>query len=133
MSVQQKSAWYSLGIGLLTLAVYGVLRAVAGANVAPAAMSILALTAVVPRAFPVTPDERERQIERRAEVFGGLAAYLFLVVAGMLVWLTHFRLDPPVVDVGVLPALITGAFVAMLVVRSASVLVLSRRPLAAGD
>ncbi len=133
MSVQQKSAWYSLGIGLLTLAVYGVLLAMVGSNVAPVAMSILALTAAVPRSLAVTPDERERQIERRAQVLGGLAAYLFLVVAGMLVWLTHFRREPPVVDVGVLPLLITGAFVSMLVARSLAVLVLSRRPLAAGD
>lgn len=133
MSAQQKSAWYSLGIGLLTVIAYGALRLAAGADVAPAAMSILALTAFVPRAFPVTPDERERQIARRGEVLGGLAAYLFLVVTGMLIWLTHFRLKPPVVDVSVLPVLITGAWVAMLVVRSLAVLVLSRSPLAAGD
>ncbi len=133
MSAQQKSAWYSLGIGLLTVIAYSVLRLAAGADVAPAAMSILALTVLVPRAFPVTPDERERQIARRGEVLGGLAAYLFLVVTGMLIWLTHFRLEPPVVDVSVLPVLIMGAWVAMLIVRSLAVLALSRSPLAAGD
>ena len=130
MSAQQKSAWYSLGIGLLTIIAYGALWVTAGPCVAPAAMSLVALAVFVPRAFPVTPDERERQIARHAEVLGGSAAYLFLVVTGMLIWLTHFRLKPPVVDVSVL---ITGAWVAMLVVRSLAVLVLSRSPLAAGD
>lgn len=133
MSSQQKSAWTSLGIGLLTIIAYGALWVTAGPDVAPAAMSLLALAVFVPRAFPVTPDERERQIARRAEVLGGSAAYLFLVVTGMLIWWTHFRLEPPVVDVSVLPVLITGAWVAMLVVRSLAVLVLSRSPLAAGD
>ncbi len=127
MSTQQRSAWYVLTVGVITAATYVALVLLVSVAVAPAAFAVLALTALTPWLFQdETIDERERFIAQRAGVAGGAAAYLFLVAVCMVVWWVHYREDPPLVDVNILPLIAMGACVAMLVVRSATVLVLHR-------
>jgi hypothetical protein len=134
MSTQQKSAWYSLMVGVLTVAAYVALLLLAGPSVAPAAFAVLALMAGTPWLFQdEVADERERHIARHASVAGGVAAYLFLVAVCMLVWWLRYRADPPTVDVNVLPLIAMGACVTLLVVRSLAVLLLHRRDLHLGE
>ena len=133
MSIQQKSAWYMLLVGVATVVAYVVLRIVAGAAVAPAAFAMFAFIALTPwLSRDETADERENFIAHRAGVAGGIAAYLFLVTVCMAVWFTKFRAEPPLVDVNILPLIAMGACVAMLVVRSIAVLLLHRRDLDVG-
>jgi len=103
VSNQQKSALYVLVVGILAILTYLVLLIFVDPNVAPAAMAVLALTAATPLLFPMkTVDERERHLARSAE---------------------------PTIAVTVLPQIVMGACVVLLMVRSATLLVLTRRPL----
>ena len=130
MSNQQKSALYVLVVGILAILTYLVLLIFVDPNVAPAAMAILALTAATPLLFSMkTVDERERHLARRAAVAGGTASYLFLVAVCMIIWLLRYRSAEPTIAVTVLPQIVMGACVVLLVVRSATLLVLTRRPL----
>ncbi len=130
MSNQQKSALYVLAIGLLTVVAYVTLFIVVSPAVAPAAMAILALTAGVPFLFhDEVVDERERHLALRAGLAGGVAAYLFLIAVCMIVWFIRYRSADPTIDVNVLPVIAMGACVVMMIVRSATLLVLSERPM----
>ena len=66
---------------------------------------------------------------RRAAVAGGTASYLFLIAVCMIIWLLRYRSAEPTIAVTVLPQIVMGACVVLLVVRSATLLVLTRRPL----
>ena len=130
MSNQQKSALYVLVVGILTILTYLVLLIFVNPDVASAAMALVALTAAAPVVFPMkTVDERERHLARRAAVAGGVASYLFMIAVCMIIWLLRYRSAEPTIAVTVLPQIAMGACVVLLVVRSATLLVLARRPL----
>jgi len=134
MSNQQKSAWYVLTVGLLITATYIVLYLAVNAVVATAAFSLFALTALTPALFPIeSRDERVRLITHRAGLFGGVASYLFVVAICMLVWWSRFRATPPTVDVNILPLIAMGACVTLMLVQSATVLILANQPLDASN
>ena len=130
MTTQQKSAWYQLLLGLATATAYVLLLELAGAAVAPAAMTLMAPIGLVPVLFRrEVRDERERLIARSSLIVGGMMAYLFVGAVCMLVWWSRYRQDPPTVDVALLPLIFLGAAVVMTVARAMTVLVLDRRHL----
>jgi len=133
MSTQQKSAWYVLIVGLLTLVTYVALLVLVNAAVATAAFAVVALTSLVPWLYhDETVDERERHIAHRAGLVGGVAAYLYMIAVCMVVWGVRFRADPPLVDVNILPVIAMGACVILMIARSATVLLLHRGTLDLG-
>ena len=134
MSNQQKSALYLLVVALAALIAAGVLLIAAGPAVAPAGFAVFALGGLAPVLFPERQrDERERHLARRAAVGGGLASYLFIVITCMGIWFLRFRRDDPQIDVAILPVIVMGAASVLVIVRSAALLVLARRPLELGE
>ncbi|MEZ4386037.1 MAG: hypothetical protein R3D98_00380 [Candidatus Krumholzibacteriia bacterium] len=134
MSNLQKSAWFGLSVAIATVLACLVLLALFGPLVATAGFSVYALTALMPFLYGGGPvDERERLVSRRAGLAGGMASYLWLCLICMLLWFLRYRDADPRIDVNVLPAIVAGAAIALLLVRSLTVLILVGRPLEVGE
>lgn len=130
MSTQQKSALYQLIFALASVALYALLYFTVSAAVAPAAMALMAPIGAVPLLFRrEVSDERERYLARLAVGVGFAASYLFVVALCMGVWLRHFVSGESTVSIDLLPLIAAGSMASMLIVRSATVLLLAPRAL----
>ncbi len=136
MVAEEKRAWLVIGACALALIMLLVLIPLTGATRAVTIVFVMcvlcwALGRVLfhkrLRAGEVASDERDKAIETKALVNGGMASYLTVVATCVITWGTYFYQGKEVISTGsLIRVLIPGAF-AFFLTWAATILVLYGR------
>ena len=134
MNRDQKMAWFALIVIFLCFAAYLAMLPLVGFKQALCAFGLIGLVALSPLIFHrkrlvqgVACDERDRQIARKATAAGGMASYLFFVLALIGVWGFQEYAGKAKIYVAALPLIVCCGAVTLFLVRSVVLLVLYHR------
>ena len=129
MNAEQKRAWLAVGSGIGCVVGYLVLLPFLGPYGATGAFAVMGVNGLAPLiGRGEQADERDRSINRRATLLGGMASYLAFVLGCMGTWFVAFlwRGDAQV-SVHLLAAITFLGAIVLCVVRGIVVLVLYGR------
>ncbi len=135
MNAEQKRAWLAVGSGIACVVGYLVLLPFLGPYGAMGALAVFGVNGLAPLiGRGEQADERDRSINRRATVAGGMASYLAFVLGCMGTWFVAFlwRGDAQV-SVHLMTAITFLGGIVLIVVRGVVVLVLYGRHVEADD
>jgi hypothetical protein len=133
MTLQQKVAWFNLGVIAATVLAYAALVPVLGAARALGAFGLcgawgFSILFYRRRGGQVVTDEREQLIAARSQLAALWTFWEAFVAACMVTWaVVRYRYDRSEVPVDVLPWLVLGGLVVYQVTQAAAVLVQHRR------
>ncbi len=128
MNVQQKVAWYNLGVFAVAALAYLALVPLLGFLHALAAYGLLGLWGLSPLFFRrskggVLIDERDQLVGMRAQLAGLWIFWLCFVAACIIPWaVLHYHSHRETVTIDVLPWMAGGAMVVFTVTHSIAVL-----------
>ena len=138
MNAEEKSAWFVIGVSVVTLVAFLILIPLLGFKVALGSFGLFGFAGFTPLFFRKQPgqvvaDERDRIIVRKAAVAGGMSSYLVFVAGCMAAWLIKMVRSEATIDIAVLPLLVFFGAVVLFLVRSVALLVLYRREVGYGQ
>ena len=128
MNVQQKVAWYNLGVLAAAVVIYGILVPFLGAVPALGAFGICGLWGLGILFYrrgrgEVLVDERDRLVSLRAQVAGLWVFWECFIAACMITWaVLRYGKGQHTVPVEILPAMVFGAMIVFLLTHSIAVL-----------
>jgi hypothetical protein len=131
MSVEEKRAWFVLGVFAVAVATFLVLIPVVGARVAWGALGLFGFAGLTPLLFrkrgspeEVTFDERDQVIVERATLAGGVLSYVWFVLACMVPWFVYMFRGYKTISIHTLPFVVVCGAIAFYVTRAATIVVL---------
>jgi hypothetical protein len=129
MNAHQKRAWFMVGVGIAALVGYVALLPFVGAVRACAALGLFGIGGFTPLiGRKERSDERDRVIQRRAALAGGMVSYGFFIVALMAGWaLMRGWYHSEVIAIDVLPLITCVGGIVCFLTQSVTVLVLYGR------
>lgn len=127
MTLQQKRAWFNLIVLWGTICLVAVLYPVTG-GVSLAFLGLWGLSGFERPFFrakkgEVVWDEREAQIQLRANTVGFVGLWIYLTLACMVTWIVLRLQARRMVTIDVLPWVFMGAALILMTVRSIAILV----------
>jgi hypothetical protein len=133
MSMQQKQAWFVVGVFVLALGVFLILLPVVG-TAAWGAFGLFGLVGLVGlvgrkarRAGEVILDERDGVISVKATMGAGIAAFEVCVAACMVPWFIHMFQGKESISIHILPCIVFVSGITFWLVRAVATLVLYGR------
>ncbi|MBU8921482.1 MAG: hypothetical protein KOO63_06660 [Bacteroidales bacterium] len=134
MNMEQKTAWFILILFPIVCIGFFVLSSFYGWRVGCAAFGLFGLIGLTPFIFRrridpprVASDERDRQINRKAFVAGGLASYLGFVIGLMCIWAVNMIAGNNMMTIDIIPLIVFCGWMIFFVVRSGVLLFLYSR------
>lgn len=135
MNAEQKRAWLAVGSGIACVVGYLVLLPLLGPHGATGAFAVFGVNGLAPWiGRGEQADERDRSINRRATLAGGMASYLAFVLGCMGTWFVAYLWQGNAqVSVHLMAAVTFLGGIVLCVVRGVVVLVLYGRHVEADD
>ncbi|MCK4537996.1 MAG: hypothetical protein KAV42_04270 [Candidatus Krumholzibacteria bacterium] len=134
MNKEQKTAWFILILFPIVCVGFFILSSFGGWRVDSAAFGIFGLIGLTPFIFRrrldpsrVASDERDRQINRKAFVAGGMASYLGFVIGLMCIWAVNMIAGNNMITIDLIPLTVFCGWMIFVVVRSVVLLFLYSR------
>lgn len=131
MSMEQKRAWFVLGVFAVAVATFLVLIPIVSASVAWGALGLFGFAGLTPLLFrktgspgEVTLDERDQVIVERATLAGGVLSYVWFVLACMVPWFVYMFRGYKTISIHTLPIVVICGAIAFMVARAATIVVL---------